>query len=290
MKGIILSGGAGTRLHPSTISISKQLLPVFDKPLIYYPLCTLMSANIREILCITTPESQDNFKKLLGDGSKWGIDITFEIQKNPNGIAEAFKIGKNFVGNSPVGLILGDNIFYGSNLEEYLTIDPINFKGAEIFAYQVPDPQRYGVVEILDNKAVSIEEKPSKPKSSYVITGLYFYDNQVLDIVNQIKPSARNELEISDVNRVYLEKNMLNVKKLSQGTVWLDAGTTTSLLQASQFVQTIQERQQIQIGCPEELSWNKGWISDNAFYKFIEYAPKNNYGDYLKKIWKEKLI
>ena len=284
MKGIILAGGAGTRLHPLTISYSKQLLPVFDKPMIYYPLCTLMSANIRDILIITTPHDQINFKKLLGNGNQWGINLKYEIQNNPNGIAEAFIIGEKFISNNNVALILGDNIFYGINIEKILTNSTSNFSGAKIFAYQVNDPERYGVIEINNDKIISIEEKPKIPKSPFVVTGLYFYDNSVIDIAKKIKPSHRKELEITDINKVYLKKNKIDVITLKQGMVWLDVGTTTSMLQAAQFVQTIQERQQIQIGCPEEISLKKGWISKEKLKALISQLPNNSYGDYIRKI------
>ena len=288
MKGIILAGGAGTRLYPLTISYSKQLLPVFDKPMIYYPLCTLMSANIKEILIITTPQDQMNFKKLLGTGNQWGINLEYMVQDNPRGIAEAFIIGEEFISNDNVALILGDNIFYGINMDKILTNTSSNFKGAKIFAYQVHDPERYGVIEINNEKVISIEEKPKKPKSPYVVTGLYFYDNTVIDIAKKIKPSNRNELEITDINKVYLQEKNIDVTILKQGMVWLDVGTTTSMLQAAQFVQTIQERQQIQIGCPEEISLNKGWISKNQLNDLISSLPTNSYGDYIKKIINNK--
>ena len=289
MKGIILAGGEGTRLHPLTLSVSKQLLPIFDKPLIYYPLSTLMSANIRDILCITSPKELNNFKRLLGDGNKWGINISYEIQQKPNGIAEAFIIGKKFIGNDSVALILGDNIFYGISLEKLLLESSKKFIGAKIFAYKVKDPERYGVIEIHNNKVISIEEKPLIPKSSYVATGLYFYDNEVIDIAKQIKPSNRNELEITDVNKVYLSKNCLSPNILDQGTVWLDAGTTDSLLHAAQFVQIIQERQKIQIGCPEEIALKKKWIEDEDLLKVIEKYPDNLYVDYLKNLIDSKI-
>ena len=288
MKGIILAGGAGTRLYPLTISYSKQLLPVFDKPMIYYPLCTLMSANIKDILIITTPQDQMNFKKLLGTGSQWGINLEYMIQDKPKGIAEAFIIGEEFISNDNVALILGDNIFYGINMDKILTNTSSNFKGAKIFAYQVHDPERYGVIEINNEKVISIEEKPKKPKSPYVVTGLYFYDNTVIDIAKKIKPSNRNELEITDINKIYLQEKNIDVTILKQGMVWLDVGTTTSMLQAAQFVQTIQERQQIQIGCPEEISLNKGWISKNQLNDLISSLPINSYGDYIKKIINNK--
>ncbi len=289
MKGIILAGGSGTRLHPSTISVSKQLLPVFDKPMIYYPICTLISSGITEILIISTSENLVYFERLFKDGSQWGLNISYAIQKSPNGIAESFLIGEKFIGNSSVALILGDNIFYG--IDNDISLDNNNFKtGARVFAYNVPDPERYGVIEFEKEKIISIEEKPTNPKSSYVVTGLYFYDNKVIEISKSIKPSNRNELEITDVNRVYLDSNSLIASKLKRGAVWLDAGTPTSLLQASQFVQTIQERQQINIGCLEEICWKKNLISDEKFEKIISKAPNNSYGKYLKKIFQEKDI
>ena len=284
MKGIILAGGEGSRLHPLTLSVSKQLLPVFDKPLIYYPLSTLMSANIREILCITTSNELENFKKLLGNGNKWGVNITYKIQNKPNGIAEAFIIGEDFINNDSVALILGDNIFYGIKLEELLLKNTQDFEGAKIFVYKVNNPNRYGVVEIKNKIVVSIEEKPKLPKSSLVATGLYFYDNKVVEIAKKIKPSYRNELEITDVNQAYLSNSFLKAAILDQGTVWLDAGTTDSLLHAAQFVQIIQERQKIQIGCPEEISWKKKWINDKDLEKIIANYPNNFYGQYLKNL------
>ncbi len=289
MKGIILAGGSGTRLHPATISVSKQLLPVFDKPMIYYPICTLISSGITEILIITTEENIYYLKRLFSDGKKWGLDISYAIQKNPNGIAESFLIGEKFIGKDNVALILGDNIFYG--IENEISFSVKNFsEGARIFSYNVPDPERYGVIEFKGNKIISIEEKPLKPKSSYVITGLYFYDNNVIDIAKKIKPSNRNELEISDVNKIYLDYKKIEATKLQRGVVWLDAGTSTSLLQASQFVQTIQERQQINIGCLEEVCWKNNLISDEDFEKIVELAPNNSYGKYLKKIFYEKRL
>ena len=287
MKGIILAGGEGSRLHPVTISVTKQLLPVYDKPMIYYPLCTLMEANIRKILCICTQKELPNFTKLLSDGKQWGIEISFAIQKEPKGIAESFIIGSNFIDKESVALILGDNIFYGIDFEEYLFFDDKVFNGAQIFIYKVPDPQRYGVVEIKDEKVISIEEKPINPKSNFVATGLYFYDNSVKGIAKSIKPSNRNEIEITDINKHYLNQNNLKAKILKQGMVWLDAGTSTSLLQASHYVQTIQERQNIQIGSPEEIALKRSWITKYEFEKIAELSPQNSYGDYLRNILKE---
>jgi len=284
MKGIILAGGEGTRLYPLTLSVSKQLLPVYDKPLIYYPLCTLMSANIRDILCITTPNEINNFKKLLQKGNQWGINISYAIQKKPRGIADAFLIGEKFIGKNSVALILGDNIFYGIDLENILISNKKNFKGGKIFTYKVKDPSRYGVVETLNDKVISIIEKPKKPKSQYVSTGLYFYDNDVINIAKNIKLSNRNELEITDVNKKYLSNNLLEAIKLETGTVWLDAGTTDSLLHAAQYVQIIQERQKIQICSPEEISLYKKWITKKDIKNIISKSTENDYIDYLKNL------
>ena len=284
MKGIILAGGEGTRLYPLTLSVSKQLLPVYDKPLIYFPLCTLMSANIRDILCITSPNEINNFKKLLKNGKQWGINISYAIQKKPRGIADAFLVGEKFIGKNSVALILGDNIFYGINLENILISNKKNFKGVKIFTYKVKDPSRYGVVETLNDKVISIIEKPKKPKSQYVSTGLYFYDNDVINIAKNIKLSKRNELEITDVNNKYLSNNLLEAIKLETGTVWLDAGTTNSLLHAAQYVQIIQERQKIQIGSPEEISLYKKWITKKDIKNIISKSTENDYIDYLKNL------
>ena len=289
MKGIILAGGSGTRLHPSTISISKQLLPVFDKPMIYYPICTLIASGIIEILIIATEEHVQYFKKLFENGNKWGLEISYATQNTPKGIAESFLIGENFIGKDSVALILGDNIFYG--IENEIALNANNFtNGARVFAYNVPDPERYGVIEFKNDKIISIEEKPINPKSSFVVTGLYFYDNQVIEIAKKIKPSNRNELEITDINKEYLVSNNLIATKLKRGVVWLDAGTSTSLLQASQFVQTIQERQQINIGCLEEICWKKNLISDQNFEQIVKEAPNNSYGKYLNKIFYERKL
>ena len=289
MKGIILAGGSGTRLHPSTISISKQLLPVFDKPMIYYPICTLIASGIVEILIITTEEHVQYFERLFDNGNKWGLEISYATQNTPKGIAESFLIGENFIGKDTVALILGDNIFYG--IENEIAFNANNFtNGARIFAYNVPDPERYGVIEFKNDKIISIEEKPINPKSPFVVTGLYFYDNQVIEIAKKIKPSNRNELEITDINKEYLVSNNLIATKLKRGVVWLDAGTSTSLLQASQFVQTIQERQQINIGCLEEICWQKKLISDQDFEQIVKEAPNNSYGKYLNKIFYERKL
>jgi len=287
MKGIILSGGAGTRLNPLTISYSKQLLPVYDKPMIYYPLSTLMNSNIRDILVITSTSDLSSFKRLLKDGSQWGLSISYAVQKNPNGIAESFIIGEKFISSDAVTLILGDNIFYGINSEKLNVINSKKKFGAIIFSYHVDDPQRYGVVQFKGKKVISISEKPKFPKSNFVATGMYIYDNDVIKYAKKLKPSKRGEIEITDINKIYLKKNKLITTILDQGSVWLDAGTTQSLLQASQFVQTIQERQQIQIACPEEISYNKGWISNKEFKNIVSCSPNNDYGNYLRKILKK---
>jgi len=284
MKGIILAGGAGTRLHPLTISVSKQLMPVYDKPMIYYPLSTLMLAGIREVLIITTPEDQAGFIRLLGDGSQLGMRFEYKVQEVPNGLAQAFVIGADFVGKDDVCLILGDNIFYGSDLHTLLP-KCVNPDGAIITAYPVTDPQRYGVVEFDgDNKAISLEEKPAKPRSNYAIPGLYFYDNSVIKIAHEIKPSARGEYEITDVNRVYLEQGNLKVMVFGRGTAWLDTGTFESLMQASQFVEVIQSRQGLKISCIEEIAYRKGFIDKDQLCKLAEPIRKSGYGEYLLKL------
>lgn len=286
MKGIVLAGGFGTRLHPSTISVSKQLLPIYDKPLVYYPLSTLMSSGITEILIVTSETDIALFKKLFGDGSRLGINITYESQTHPNGIAEAFLIGEEFIGKDEVTLILGDNIFIGNKVSSQIFQDTkTSFIGTKIFAYQVPDPGRYGVVEFDDKfKAISIEEKPKDPKSHYAVTGLYLYDNKVVDIAKSLEPSARGELEITDINRVYLEDNSMEVCLLDAEETWLDAGTPESMLEASHFVQTIQKRRSCQIGCPEEIALIKGYISKDEFMELARLSPKNSYGDYLRSL------
>jgi glucose-1-phosphate thymidylyltransferase len=289
MKGIILAGGMGTRLNPSTISVSKQLLPIYDKPLIYYPLSSLLSAGIKEILIITTSENIYLFKKLFGDGESIGIDLSYAVQDCPNGIAEAFIIGEKFIAGDDVTLILGDNIFYGTQITNYL-IHQASIKccGAKVFAYKVPDPERYGVAEFDSNLSViSIEEKPSKPKSNYAVTGLYVYDSLVCELAKSLIPSKRGELEITDLNNLYLKKKNLDVLLLDEGTAWLDAGTPDSLLEAAHFVQTIQNRQLIQVGCIEEISFNQGFISKENFIEIANKAPNNKYGDYLRSLAKE---
>ncbi|GAA4268749.1 glucose-1-phosphate thymidylyltransferase RfbA [Hyunsoonleella aestuarii] len=284
MKGIILAGGSGTRLHPLTKVVSKQLMPIYDKPMIYYPLTTLMSAGIQEILVISTSKDTPLFKKLLGDGSEYGCRFEYAVQEHPNGLAEAFIIGERFVGSDTVALILGDNIFYGSGLQQILKSN-VNPEGGIIYAYHVHDPQRYGVVEFdKNNKVISIEEKPSKPKSNYAVPGIYFYDNNVVEIAKNIKPSSRGELEITDVNKEYLKSGKLNVQILDKGTAWLDTGTFTSLMQASQFVQVIEERQGQKIGCIEEMAYKMGYIDKNQLQELAQPLLKSGYGEYLQNL------
>lgn len=286
MKGIILAGGSGTRLHPLTLAMSKQMMPVYDKPMIYYPLSTLMMAGINEIMIISTPHDLPNFKKLLGDGSTIGCQFSYAEQAIPNGLAQAFVIGEEFIGNDSVALVLGDNIFFGSNMDELLQSNR-NPEGGVVFAYHVSDPERYGVVEFDDNfKALSIEEKPLKPKSNYAVPGLYFYDNSVVEIAKNIKPSARGEYEITDVNKVYLEKGALKVGILNRGTAWLDTGTFNSLMQAGQFVQVLEERQGLKVGCIEEIAWRQGFISAKQLKVLAEPLLKSGYGYYLLQLMK----
>jgi len=281
-KGIILAAGAGSRLHPMTISVSKQLMPVYDKPMIYYPIATLMQAGIREILLITTPTDGEIFRSLLGDGKDWGIEITYAEQPNPEGIAQAFLIGKEFIGDSRVCLILGDNLFYGNNLEEKLKNSVEQKVGASIFAYYVNDPERYGVVVLDDQmRAIDLEEKPKVPRSHYAVTGIYMYDNEVIEIAKSLKPSKRGELEITDVNKIYLNKDKLNVELFDRGTAWLDTGTVQSLLDASNFIRVLEDRQGLKIGCPEEIAYRQNFIDESQLRKAAEKLGKSGYGRYL---------
>jgi len=289
-KGIILAGGSGTRLHPATLAVSKQLLPVYDKPMIYYPLSTLLLAGIRDILIISTPQDTPRFTQLLGDGSQWGINLSYAVQPNPDGLAQAFVIGADFIGNDLSALVLGDNIFHGHDFQPLLKSAMQRDQGATVFAYHVHDPERYGVAEFDDNgRVLSLEEKPTQPKSSYAVTGLYFYDNSVTDLARELKPSPRGELEITDLNRLYLESQNLHVEIMGRGYAWLDTGTHDSLLEAGQFIATLEKRQGLKVACPEEICYRAGWIDAEQLERLAQPLTKNGYGQYLQSLLKEKV-
>ncbi|MFT3813716.1 MAG: glucose-1-phosphate thymidylyltransferase RfbA [Acidovorax sp.] len=289
-KGIILAGGSGTRLHPATLAISKQLLPVYDKPMIYYPLSTLMLAGIRDILVISTPQDTPRFEQLLGDGGQWGLNLHYAVQPSPDGLAQAFLIGEQFLNGAPSALVLGDNIYYGHDFHELLASARAREQGASVFAYHVHDPERYGVAEFDQaGKVLSLEEKPKVPKSNYAVTGLYFYDHQAVEFAKRLEPSPRGELEITDLNRLYLEQGQLNVEIMGRGYAWLDTGTHDSLLEAGQFIATLEHRQGLKIACPEEIAWRHGWIDSAQLERLAQPLSKNGYGQYLQRLLKEKV-